>query len=171
MDSPGIFLLMNRYTITTCVPNIKDNNIHSFEIPILQPEKGLEDIIVMRGITFILAVYSASIVFYGGAEMLHDGLHYMADHFQSSVHSHAHDHHHTYHDHGSHQHNHAAVHTHQLPNKAEDSFPILIHFFLFAQGNPEFVFGDSCFIAFYRHYSTILFFTAPNPLTPPPRQS
>lgn len=127
---------------------------------------------MIKGITFILAVYSASIVFYGGAEMVHDALHYLADHFESSVHSHAHDHHHTYHDHGSHKHHHVALHhNHQLPGDAEDSLPELMHFFLFVQFSPEFLFGDNRFISFHPYCPTTLLHTDLNPVTPPPWQS
>lgn len=103
--------------------------------------------------------------------MLHDGLHYIADHFQSTVHSHAHDHHHTYHDHGSHQHNHASFHNHQLPGDEEDSLPVLIHFFLFVQRSDEFVFGDSRFITFHQHYITTICIADLTPRTPPPRKT
>lgn len=96
----------------------------------------------MKGATIVLLLYATSMVCHGSLEMVHDLLHYLAEHYHSTLHDHAHGHHHTVHDHDHHHHHHAAVSHYHADGEEDQSPSSLINFFLFVQQKPAFTFAN-----------------------------
>jgi hypothetical protein len=125
---------------------------------------------VMRCVTIVLIFYATSMVCHGSLEMVHDLLHYLAEHHHSTLHDHDHGHHHTVHDHEHHHHHHAeAVHHHDEDSEEDQSRSSRINFFLFIQRKPVFVFANLLILRVFSDRTTNIKTSFLLPPTPPPK--
>lgn len=124
----------------------------------------------MRGATIVLIFYATSMVCHGALEMVHDLLHYLAEHHHSTLHDHDHGHHHTVHDHEHHHHHHAeVVHHHDADPEEDQSRSALINFFLFIQRKPVFAFANLQLSGIFSDLTAHIKTSSLLPPTPPPR--